>query len=711
VLKSYRFVTAVAAALLYAWCGSLHAQQASSAASSAPEQVLTSRELVRVGNAYLLKADINLSDALRPVRDARERVLQVERDRLKYERDIRDAQRKVADWRAQYEVLDAKIKKTRDPANHNQYVKPINALADKINAGLKFLKETNTAISALPDLRPQYAQAVVATARMLDAVDARYDALAEDAAVRAAMDALNKPRPNTVTLGPSPLFRRELFVLRLTRRSLDPNAYVVKFGAGRSGGALVEATLNGSTATGTAEPMAVDADAAYVVIAPAAAAKLGLRAAADARTTKLRTPGGKLVDAKLAVLASVQVGPYAVRDVEFALYPGDAAASPANSVLGKSFLKHFAPDGLNASAAGVSLIPLPDAPVRVTPGPAANVVAAPQPDNIFDESADASAGGKAAPRSPTTRTADAPDSRAGETVRLPLPVPVTDVAAAVAARTAIDAGGRVRNGEVLTEAFEFDPGEPYRLNGTFKVDDNAKSVDVTIGPGAEVRGGKIYLARGGHLKVQGTPDRPAVLRGVHISMDLSGTFDAEYAVLDGCTFSKGGGWFAYHSSKWTFRNCTLYKCKFAGLTGVDYGFKIESCRLIGMTFPEIQPRRDKDKEFNHLSHLRHSWNRIRGCEFVDCTVPPTVAWCAEGATFVNCTFPPGQAFEGAEDFVWEAFVAGTKGELPQAVFDANPGSRGRVRAASLKQPPELPILGERLVPEITYSDRSVKRDQ
>lgn len=266
--------------------------------------------------------------------------------------------------------------------------------------------------------------------------------------------------------------------------------------------------------------------------------------------------------------------------------------------------------------------------------------------------------------------------------------------------------------KVITESLAFDATDkPYLLQGRLEIAEKSKGVEITVGPGAEIRGGQIYLSTSGRMTVRGSAERPAVLRNVELSMDNGGSFDAEYAILDECTFTRGGIWWSYHSTKWTFRNCVMYKSRFASLEGVSYGFRMESCRFVGMTFPEAEHRRDPGKVFKHVDHLRRDWNRIRGCEFVDCVVPPTIAWCAEQSSFIGCKFVPGEAYEGDEEFEWAAFVADTVGPKPQAVFDSRPGKGAGVRVIGWDQAADVPRFGETLVPEITYATKAVLKDQ
>jgi hypothetical protein len=297
-----------------------------------------------------------------------------------------------------------------------------------------------------------------------------------------------------------------------------------------------------------------------------------------------------------------------------------------------------------------------------------------------------------------------------EVVLMPVAVPA-DAGKARRDREAL--GGAEPLGKAsITESVLVPTGKAFGLSDKTAIPDKTERIDITLGPGSELRGGKLYLNRRGHLIVRGSAEKPAVLRNVQISMDLDGSFDAEYAVLENCTFSKGGNWVtSYYSSKWTFKNCVLYRCKFADLNPKHYGFRFDDCRLIGMTFGEIVFNRDAVKAFDHLDHLRKDWEHFARCEFDDCVLPPTVAWCAEESNFVGCKFLPGEAFEGKEDFEWRAFVADTSGESPQAVWDARPGPRGKVKYVPLERPIDVPQVGARLIPEVTYATKAVVKNE
>jgi hypothetical protein len=247
---------------------------------------------------------------------------------------------------------------------------------------------------------------------------------------------------------------------------------------------------------------------------------------------------------------------------------------------------------------------------------------------------------------------------------------------------------------------------PYRITGTIKI--GADGATITVPAATEIRGGVLDLGGKGHLIAKGESGKPVVFRHIVFIQDLGGLLDAENAVFDDCTFKKGGAWFSKYSSKWVFTSCVLYNCRFGGLTEVDYGFQIQNCILASMDFPEIQhPHKGK---FDDVKLLHDKWNTLTGCTFVDCTVPPTVCWCAQSSNFFGCKFVPGEAFESPGPLQETAYLSRTVGPTPQTVWADNPPKQGSVTLMDAPTPfPILSLTGtEKFIPELIPGSADVR---
>jgi hypothetical protein len=166
---------------------------------------------------------------------------------------------------------------------------------------------------------------------------------------------------------------------------------------------------------------------------------------------------------------------------------------------------------------------------------------------------------------------------------------------------------------------------------------------------------------------------------------------AHYAVFDNCQFRKGGAYYSRTglSTKWELDHCLIRgSSSFSSLSHVDYGFKFSDCTFIDVTFPEIGlPGKEQPVDMMH--HLRKNWNEIARCQFDQCTIPPTVFWCAESSNYVRCRFIPGKPFESDTAVDVRAFVSDTTSEAPDKAQAANPPARAAVHVTYAPGPFEV----------------------
>ncbi len=120
-----------------------------------------------------------------------------------------------------------------------------------------------------------------------------------------------------------------------------------------------------------------------------------------------------------------------------------------------------------------------------------------------------------------------------------------------------------------------------------------------------------------------------------------------------------------------------------------------------LTLPEIEPRRSKNKPFDVMKTLRKEWNKSETSNFIDCTVPPTVFWCAETSNFVLCKFIEGEAFESDAPTEVHAYVAQTSGDAPHKVCAAKPAARASLKVVYAERPfPSFRFPARPPIPEL-----------
>jgi hypothetical protein len=126
-----------------------------------------------------------------------------------------------------------------------------------------------------------------------------------------------------------------------------------------------------------------------------------------------------------------------------------------------------------------------------------------------------------------------------------------------------------------------------------------------------------------------------------------------------------------------------------------------------MDLPEITHKQREG--FDHMNVLRGEWNKIDSCEFADCSIPPTVAWCGENCNFRACRFAPGEAFDSEKDLEWKAHVEDTVGDSPPTAWDQHPAIRGVVTLVEPGQPFDAThFTGVSQIPEARFEKGMVR---
>jgi clan AA aspartic protease (TIGR02281 family) len=231
-------------------------------------------------------------------------------------------------------ALDDRISQLRD--HGNQLTATLNELTDR----LKLLSEGSDEFESAHDPRARagrqreaYLQALLDLRRLVDATNARYAGLADDAEVTGALAAMNQ-RSTRIKYGLGPSRKYLDCVKELEQAEARVMTDTVTLHKDR-GVLLVDVTLNDKVV----QPMVFDTGASLVCLPADLAARVGLRPTATDPTVRLHTAGGGVMDAKLMKLAAVRVGKFRVDEVPCAVLPADRGR--ADPLLGGSFLRHF----------------------------------------------------------------------------------------------------------------------------------------------------------------------------------------------------------------------------------------------------------------------------------------------------------------------------------------------------------------------------------
>ena len=318
---------ACAVAMLLCWCGSVRAED------KAPDEVLKSQGLTKVGITYLLEGDIKLPEALRAMRQAKKQCDAYAARKSDLERKVQMAMNATSQLEAEYRNVLAQQDAVKNiPFRYNQLVGRANALQGQIREALQFAQDREKDLSRQADPQDKYMTALIDLSDQMESTATKYAELAGDPEVTGAISRLNEKSKAKLKLGPSAQFAAELPRVRRQREMIVAAPVKIMVVAGIP---HVTATLNGKLT----QVMLLDSGASAVSITWAMAQQAGVTPGPDDPSAKVSIANGSVVDAKVMVLKSVQVGPFIAHDVECFVLP--ESVKDADGLLGGSFLRNF----------------------------------------------------------------------------------------------------------------------------------------------------------------------------------------------------------------------------------------------------------------------------------------------------------------------------------------------------------------------------------
>lgn len=294
---------------------------------------LKARGLSRAGSLYLLEADLKLQDDLEAVGRARMELSKNRRKRADIQQAIQRAEKSARQWAQERADLMQRMKGTGDARKYNELVAEVNLRGDWIQDAAKAVAQREQELRETSDSPDDYITQVLAMSDRIEETAKKYEALAADDSVKAALAKINEGTTSKLRLGPSGRFVQELPRRRKDRAAIQSAEIKLQLGGGVP---QAEVTLNGKVK----QVMVVDSGASLVTITAEVASALGVVPGADDPSIKLRAANGKEMDAKLVFLKSVQLAQFTVENVECAVLPAEMQDAPC--LLGGTFLRHFA---------------------------------------------------------------------------------------------------------------------------------------------------------------------------------------------------------------------------------------------------------------------------------------------------------------------------------------------------------------------------------
>ena len=184
----------------------------------------------------------------------------------------------------------------------------------------------------LDDASDAYTDLLFNLGELADRTEERYEELADDEQVQAALDALRDATGRKISLGPRRIFLRHVKELRELENAVQIDRIELRKD---NEVFFIRVMLNEKERV----DMMLDTGASFVALPAELAERIGIKPAEEDPAIDLRIASGDLVQGKLMSLDSVRVGKFVIEDVDCVVLPAEMQDAP--TLLGGSFLRHF----------------------------------------------------------------------------------------------------------------------------------------------------------------------------------------------------------------------------------------------------------------------------------------------------------------------------------------------------------------------------------
>jgi aspartyl protease family protein len=310
---------------------------AAAAGDDAADAVLKQKGLKRSGSAFVLPAEGEVQKLLNQARKMYQAIAATAAARAEFEGDREAVKAEIEAMEQERVLLNQQLSQVTTAEQNNRLVGAINALEGQIDAYRRRLSEAESGQGRaqnklLASQREAFIEAVLDLRQRVDKALAAYAELAKDEDLKKAVAAVGRTTKARLALGPSRSFTANVKSLEKIEASVLTESVAMH---DENGVHLVDVTLNGKVT----RPMVFDTGASSIVLPFALAQEIGVKPGEGSPTVKAQVADGSIVEAKKAVIPTVRVGKFVVKDVECLVMPPDKANVPP--LLGQTFHRHF----------------------------------------------------------------------------------------------------------------------------------------------------------------------------------------------------------------------------------------------------------------------------------------------------------------------------------------------------------------------------------
>ena len=311
------------------------------ATDATPENVFQADGLMRQGNWLLLQAESDLHQRVWSLQQSDEAVRSATSTHRSLMPVLTHGIETLHALAHQSDVVDKRLDRLKDKKDDESIDTYNNGITQLDELRVKIITEQETLNGLLEregqveEARARFLGGVMDMQAKAGTIAGTYSALANDAALKGAIARASANADSPLTLGPSLQFTNDReFLDDAAQKIVSASVAVQK--TNTVGGLHVQPIINGKLAVS----MVWDSGCTLTQLSSQTAAALGVTLTDQNQSTESIIASGAKIKGKLAVLDSVQLGPFTLHGVLCQVTEGDQDSSVPD-LLGNSFQGHF----------------------------------------------------------------------------------------------------------------------------------------------------------------------------------------------------------------------------------------------------------------------------------------------------------------------------------------------------------------------------------
>lgn len=301
-----------------------------------PAGLVQARGLKKTTTGYLLPAENDFNKLFKDARTLQRKVFDATKQLEKANALETERRATIVQLVQERRKMRGMLQNTRDAASVNRLIDLMEEAEDRIRIleeGTEVKQALSAAESRATGARDAYTEHLLKMRREADALGEKYEDLAADPELKAAIEKLNAGAAKPLPLGPSAPFKKNLLALKKLEDVVL--AETIKLRRDEADMYYVQVVFDDRYS----KEMAIDTGASLIALPYKMAVDVGLTPKENDPQILLELADGRPIPATLVVAKNIRVGKFVVENVECAVFPeGLPKAAP---LLGMTFLRNF----------------------------------------------------------------------------------------------------------------------------------------------------------------------------------------------------------------------------------------------------------------------------------------------------------------------------------------------------------------------------------